>query len=49
MRGPSVTAGYWQRPDDTAAAFTSDGFFRTGDMGALDEAEFLFIRTRSRT
>ena len=46
VRGPSVTAGYWQRPDDTAAAFTSDGFFRTGDMGALDEAGFLFIRDR---
>ena len=46
VRAPSVTPGYWRRPDATAAAFTDDGFFRTGDMGTLDEEGFLFIRDR---
>ena len=46
VRGPSVTAGYWQRPEATADAFTEDGFLRTGDMGLMDEAGFLFIRDR---
>ena len=36
-RGPQVMAGYWQRPDETAAAMTKDGFFRTGDIGVMDE------------
>jgi long-chain acyl-CoA synthetase len=35
-RGPQVMAGYWQRPEETAAATTSDGFFRTGDIGVMD-------------
>lgn len=34
VRGPNVFAGYWRRPDATAAAFTSDGFFRTGDLAS---------------
>ena len=37
IRGPQVMAGYWQRPDDTAAVMTDDGFFRTGDIGMMDE------------
>ena len=36
-RGPQVMAGYWQRPDETAKAMTKDGFFRTGDIGVMDE------------
>jgi long-chain acyl-CoA synthetase len=36
-RGPQVMAGYWQRPDETAKVMTKDGFFRTGDIGVMDE------------
>ena len=36
IRGPQVMAGYWQRPDETAQVMTSDGFFRTGDIGVMD-------------
>jgi long-chain acyl-CoA synthetase len=35
-RGPQVMAGYWNRPDETAACMTADGFFRTGDIGIMD-------------
>jgi len=37
VRGPNVFAGYWRRPEATAAAFTSDGFFRTGDLATLSD------------
>ena len=36
-RGPQVMAGYWQRPEETANVMTDDGFFRTGDIGVMDE------------
>jgi long-chain acyl-CoA synthetase len=36
IRGPQVMAGYWNRPDETLKAMTSDGFFRTGDIGVMD-------------
>jgi long-chain acyl-CoA synthetase len=35
-RGPQVMAGYWRRPDETAKVMTSDGFFRTGDIGIMN-------------
>jgi long-chain acyl-CoA synthetase len=36
-RGPQVMPGYWKRPDETAKVMTADGFFRTGDIGIMDE------------
>ncbi|MBW6455246.1 MAG: AMP-binding protein [Trueperaceae bacterium] len=48
VRGPSVTAGYWNDPDATAAAFTPDGWFRTGDLGALDADGYLTLSGRAR-
>lgn len=36
VRGPNVCAGYWRRPQEQAAAFTADGWFRTGDLGVVD-------------
>ncbi|HYC91850.1 MAG TPA: AMP-binding protein [Thermoanaerobaculia bacterium] len=37
VRGPNVFSGYWRRPDATAAAFTADGFFRTGDLASVSD------------
>ncbi|MGW9229843.1 long-chain-fatty-acid--CoA ligase [Pseudorhizobium sp. NPDC055634] len=46
--GPQVMAGYWQRPDETAAVMTQDGFFRSGDMGYMDERGFTKIVDRKK-
>ena len=40
VRGPSVFMGYWKRPEATAACFTSDGWFQTGDIGRIDAQDF---------
>ena len=48
IRGPQVMAGYWQRPDETAAVMTQDGFFRSGDMGYMDERGFTKIVDRKK-
>ncbi len=37
IRGPQVMAGYWNRPDETAKVMTEDGFFKSGDVGVMDE------------
>ena len=47
-RGPQVMKGYWEKPDANAAAFTPDGYFRTGDIGAFDERGFLKIVDRKK-
>jgi malonyl-CoA/methylmalonyl-CoA synthetase len=47
LRGPQVFAGYWRDPEATAAAFTADGWFRTGDIGCIDPGTgHLVIRGR---
>jgi acyl-CoA synthetase (AMP-forming)/AMP-acid ligase II len=44
MKGPTVTPGYFRRPEATATAFTADGWFRSGDLGSLnDEGELHYI------
>jgi long-chain acyl-CoA synthetase len=48
VKGPSVTKGYFKADDKTAEAFTKDGFFMTGDIGHLDEDNFLFITDRKK-
>jgi long-chain acyl-CoA synthetase len=48
IRGPQVMAGYWQRPDETARAMTADGFFRSGDIGTVDERGYFKIVDRKK-
>jgi len=46
VRGPFVMQGYWNRPEATAAAFTADGWLRTGDVGFVDDEHYIFIVDR---
>jgi len=48
VRGPQVMAGYWQRPDETAKVMTADGYFRTGDVGLVDERGYFKIVDRKK-
>lgn len=46
IKGPQVMTGYWKRPKETAAVFTSDGFLRTGDVARMDDDGFFAIEDR---
>ncbi|GLS38987.1 long-chain-fatty-acid--CoA ligase [Mesorhizobium tianshanense] len=48
IRGPQVMAGYWNRPDETARVMTKDGFFKSGDMGFMDERGYTKIVDRKK-
>ena len=48
VKGPNVMKGYWKQPKATADSMTKDGFFRTGDVGYMDEDGFVFIVDRTK-
>jgi long-chain acyl-CoA synthetase len=48
IKGPQVMAGYWQRPDETAKVMTPDGYFKSGDIGTMDERGFFRIVDRKK-
>ncbi len=48
IKGPQVMAGYWQRPDETAKVMTPDGYFKSGDIGILDDNGFFKIVDRKK-
>ena len=47
-KGPQVMAGYWNRPDETAKVITADGYFRTGDIGVMDDEGYTKIVDRKK-
>ena len=47
-KGPQVMAGYWNRPDETAKVMTADGYFRTGDIGVMDDEGYTKIVDRKK-
>jgi long-chain acyl-CoA synthetase len=48
IKGPQVMLGYWQRPEETAQAFTVDGFLKTGDLAKVDEKGFVYLVDRKK-
>jgi fatty-acyl-CoA synthase len=48
MRGPGITPGYWRRPEETARAFTADGWFKSGDLGWCDSDGAMYVVGRSK-
>ena len=48
VRGPGVTAGYWNKPDETAAAIDTEGWLHTGDLGRLDDDDYLILAGRAK-
>ncbi|MBR4387818.1 MAG: AMP-binding protein [Prevotella sp.] len=49
VRGRNITIGYYKNPEANAAAFTDDGWFRTGDLGLIDDENNIFIRGRIKS
>lgn len=47
-KGPGVTRGYYNKPEASAAAFDADGWFRTGDLGSLDEDDYINLAGRTK-
>ncbi len=48
IKGPNVMKGYWNKPEATAASMTPDGYFRTGDVGYMDDDGFVYIVDRTK-
>lgn len=48
LKGDNVFKEYWNKPDDTKAAFTKEGYYRTGDLGRLDKNGYLFLTGRKK-
>ena len=48
VKGPMVMKGYYEMPEETAAVFTPDGYFKTGDMGYMDSENFLYLTGRAK-
>ena len=48
IKGPQVMSGYWQRPDETAKVMTPDGYFKSGDIGVMDERGYVKIVDRKK-
>lgn len=48
VRGPAVMLGYYKNPEATKAVFTEDGWFRTGDIGYIDDENYIFITGRKK-
>ena len=48
VKGPNIMKGYWKKPEATAASMTADGFFRTGDVGTMDEDGYVYIVDRTK-
>lgn len=48
IKGPQVTPGYWNRPDETALVFTKNGYLKTGDIGRMDEEGYIYLVDRKK-
>jgi long-chain acyl-CoA synthetase len=48
IKGPQVMSGYWDRPEETAKSFTADGFFKSGDVGIMDQRGYIKVVDRKK-